>query len=261
MKKIAGVLSFLTLSLMSFVSAGPVYGVQQLLDGFRQILYIIIQFVFDISGDLGIYDEYIFAKLILLIIIFIVVYTVLGKSVFTNFVDTHGKGKPVLYIISAAISILAIKYLPNEMIEAILLPYSALGVGLTVFLPLIIFFFFVHNSGMGVMGRRAGWIVFGASFIALWWSRYDLLESANFIYWIGIGFIAISLIFDNRIHKYFGLYNIKKFENMSKEKLHRHWKREKFQLDEDYRTGIITDEAKYNKENRILEQRIRDTAP
>ncbi|MFA4960463.1 MAG: hypothetical protein WC548_02260 [Candidatus Pacearchaeota archaeon] len=264
MKKTAGVLLFLVLFSISFVSAGPVYGVQQLLDGLRDIVYLLIQFFFDISGDLGIYDEYIFAKIILLVIIFIVVYTVLKESIFKSYVDTHGKGKPVLYIIAAAISILAIRYLPNEMIEAILLPYSALGVGLTVFLPLIIYFFFLHQSGMGIYGRRAGWVVFGASFIALWWSRRTFLQEANFIYWIGVAFIVLCLLFDNRIHGYFGLYHIKKFEKMTKEKQNRYWKRELMQLEEDYRNGILGEDgkadAKYNREKRILDRRILDTS-
>jgi hypothetical protein len=208
MKKIAGVFAFLILTLISLVSAGPVEGVRQLLDGLRSIIYLVMRFLFDISGDLGIYDEYIFARIILLIIIFIIVYTVLKESLLKNY--ANDKGKPVIYIISVAISILSIRYLPDNLIEAILLPYKALGVGLSVFLPLAIFFFFIHNSGMGYLGRRIGWIIFGTSFIALWWSRYDYIESANWIYWAGIGFIIIEFLFDRRIHSYFDMHGFKK---------------------------------------------------
>ncbi len=200
MKKIAGVLGFVSLFMMSVVSAGPVEGVRQLLEGLSDIIYIVVQFVF----DLGFYDEFLFAKLILLFITYIVVYTVIKKSIFQDYVK-DGKPKPVLYIIAAAISILAIRYLPNDYIQAILLPYSSLGVGLTVMIPLFIFFYFIQTSGMGFFGREAGWIVFGSSFIALWWSRYDSLGSSNFIYWIGIIFVIICMIFDKRIHNYFGL--------------------------------------------------------
>lgn len=216
MKKIVGVLSFLSIFMISFVSAGPVEGVRQLLEGLRDILYIIVQFLFDISGDLGIYDEYIFAKLILLFIIYIVVYTVIKKSIFKDYVE-EGKPKPILYIISAAIAILSIRYLPDEMIEAILLPYSALGVGLTVFLPLFIYFYFLQTSGLGFFGREVGWVIFGSTFIALWSTRYENLGDANFIYWIGILFIIICFIFDKRIHNYFGMkeYHIARKEYFS----------------------------------------------
>lgn len=261
MKKIAGVSAFLLG--ISFVSAGPVEGLNQLLVGLRQMISILIQFLFGLSYDLQIYNEFLFAKIILMILIFIIVYTVSKESIFKGYADD--KGKPLLYIVSGAVAILSIKYLPDNMIQAILLPYSSLGVGLTVFLPLMIYFFFLHQSKMGIFGRRAGWVIFGASFLALWSTRYDLLGEANWIYWIGIAFIVCCFLFDNRIHKHFGLYGIKKLEAMSKEKLHRHWKREKFQLEEDYRNGHLGEgrdaDAKYNREKAILDERIRKTAP
>ncbi|MDP2946719.1 MAG: hypothetical protein Q8N88_01260 [Nanoarchaeota archaeon] len=208
MKKIAGVSAFLLG--ISLVSAGPVEGTRQLLDGAREIFLVILQFLFNLSYDLEIYNQFLFAKIILMILIFIIVYTVCKKTIFKDYVDDKKKGKPVLYIISAAIAILSIRYLPDEYIQAILLPYSSLGVGLSVFLPLFIFFYFLQDSAnVGSFGRRAGWVIFGASFIALWSARYDELSEANWIYWIGVAFIIFSFIFDKKLHEYFALKEIR----------------------------------------------------
>jgi hypothetical protein len=256
MKK-TGVFAFIGLWLTSFVSAGPIEGVRQLLEGSREVAYLVIQFIFDISNDLGIYDQHIFAKLLLILIIYFAVYTVIKRN---RLFGSDSDKNPINIVISVAIAILSVRFLPDEFIEAILLPYSALGVGLTVFLPLVIYFFFIHQSGIGYFGRKIGWLVFGTSFIALWWTRYDLLESANFIYWIGVIFIAVSFIFDKRIHKYFGLQSTRKFLKMAKDKQHRHWKRELLELENDYRNGII-DINQYNRERPIIEQHIRDTSP
>jgi hypothetical protein len=202
MKKIAGVLGFTSLFMMSVVSAGPVEGVRQLLEGLRDIIYLIVQFLFNISWDLGIYDEYIFARLILLFIVYIVVYTVMKKSIFREYLQ-DGKPKPVIYIIAAAVAILSIRYLPNEFISAILLPYSTLGIAITVFFPLMIFFYFLQTSGLNFFTREIGWCIFAASFVALWYSRYESLGEANYVYWLGILFIIICMIFDKRIHRFF----------------------------------------------------------
>jgi hypothetical protein len=209
MKKTVGVFAFLTLTLISFASAGPVEGVRQLLDGLRHIIRLLIWFFFDISAEFGIYNQYFFAKIILLFLIYIVVYTAIKTTIFKSYVE-EGKAKPVLYIIAASVSILSIRFLPNEYIAAILLPYSALAVGITVSLPLMIFFFFLHNSGMGTFGRETGWVIFGAAFIALWSSMYDQLGSANWIYWLGLAFVIVCFIFDRRIHNYFGYQEYKK---------------------------------------------------
>jgi hypothetical protein len=248
MKKIAGVFAFLILTLISLVSAGPVEGVRQLLDGLRSIIYLVMRFLFDISGDLGIYDEYIFARIILLIIIFIIVYTVLKESLFQSY--ANDKGKPVLYIISAAISILSIRYLPDNLIGAILLPYSALGAALTVFLPLAIFFFFLHKSNFGHFARRFGWVIFGASFIALWWTRGEYSEIADYIYWAGLGFIIISFIFDYTIHEYMGLSEINKSKRMHYASLYAEYNETFKTLD-----GRLKDETLPRRVRDSLEQR------
>jgi len=200
------------LGLIPLVRAGPVEGVQQLLSGLGDVLVILIQFISDTILDINSFDEFLFAKILLFSIILIVTYTVIKQ----NTLFGGKKNKPIQWIISSAVSILAIRYLPDEFIQAILLQYSALAVGITVFLPLMIYFFFLHQAGFGPAGRKLGWMVFAASFLALWSFRYSELGDANWIYWIGIAFILLALLFDKSIHEYFGMSSIRKARSLNK---------------------------------------------
>jgi hypothetical protein len=256
MKRVTLITS-LTIFLTSLVSAGPVQGLYQLTDGLREVIRILIQFIGNTIFEINAFDEYLFAKLLLFTLILLVVYTVISKN--SIFGGVTGN-KTIQWIISIAVSILAIRYLPDNFIQAILLQYGTLAVGITVFLPLIIYFFFVQQSGIGPFGRKVAWLVYLVGFFALWSIRRDDLGEANWIYWIAIAFVLISLLFDKRIHRYFGLSSARKIMRMTKEKQHRHWKRELLQLEEDYRNGVI-EKQQYDIERPILEKRIRDSTP
>lgn len=149
--------------------------------------------------------EFLFAKILLFFLLFAIIFMVLKRiSLFEDNLAVHS-------IVSLIVSILAVRYIKeNELVNAILLPYGSLGVAISIFLPLLIYFFFLHSSEMGGFGRRAGWLIYGIVFLVLWGSRpYDSLGVANWIYLIGIGFVLISLIFDKSVHQYFemGKYN------------------------------------------------------
>ncbi|MBT7102558.1 hypothetical protein HN935_03545 [archaeon] len=250
MKKNLGVFAFLTILSAAFVSAGPTDGVRQLLDGLREVAVIVIQFVTDIILDINTFDEFLFAKLILFTIILLVVFTVIKQ----NKVLGGNKNKTIQWIVSISVSVLAVRFLPNEFVQAILLQYGALAVGITVFLPLLIFFFFIHQSNVGPFGRRAGWVIFALSFFAIWSFRYQDLGDANMIYWIAIAFIVISLIFDKSIHKYFGLSDFRKVRASHKSKMGRQIMRDLHILDEDLANGNI-EQSEYDRVSADLKAR------
>lgn len=191
--------AFLTIFLASLVSAGPVEGVSQLLTGLGQIIIILIRFISDIILDIDSIDEFLFAKILLFTITLLVVYTVVKKN------PILGDNKSIHWIVSISISILSIRFIPDDFIQAILLQYSTLGIGLTIFLPFAIFFFFVHQSGFGPFGRQVGWAVYASSFIAMWAFVYNDIGEASYLYGIGIALITISFLFDKYIHAQFGL--------------------------------------------------------
>ncbi|MEA3248201.1 MAG: hypothetical protein U9Q73_00685 [Nanoarchaeota archaeon] len=212
MKRNGGILAFLIILFSSLVTAGPVQGVEQLTDGFREAIVVLIRFIGDTILSINSFDEFLFAKLLLFTLVLIITYTVIKQ----NTIFGGENNKPIQWIISSAVSILAIRYLPDNFVQAIMLQYGTLAVGVTVFLPLTIYFFFIHQSGIGPFGRRTGWVVFAASFFALWSFRYEDLGSANWIYWIAIGFVIISMIFDKSIHSELGLSSIRKIRTERK---------------------------------------------
>jgi hypothetical protein len=145
------------------------------------------------------FGDFLFAKIMLFFLLFAIIFVALGK------IDIFFDNRAVHVILTSVTSIFAVRYLePGEFINAILLPYTALGAALSTFLPLLIFFYFVHKSGFVGFGRRAAWFIYGVFFIMLWGTRpYDSLGIANWIYVIGIGFIIINFIFDKSIQGYF----------------------------------------------------------
>ncbi|MFH0711676.1 MAG: hypothetical protein V1889_00965 [archaeon] len=234
-------LLFATYYLLPLARAGPVEGVYQLTDGLQQIIRILIQFISETIFQINSFDEFLFAKILLFSIILLIVYTVISQN---SMFGGTGKNKAIQWIISSAISILAIRYLPNEFVQAILLQYGAFAVAITVFLPLMIYFFFIHQSGVGPFGRKIAWIVYITGFFALWSMRYQDLGEANWIYWIAIGFIIICLIFDKKIHEYFGWSSIRKARRAGKlerriqaqEDLDELERRKEYLSDKEYRT-------------------------
>lgn len=251
MKTKTSILTLFTIFFSSLVTAGPVQGIEQLTNGLKEAIIILIQFISDTIFNINSFNELLFAKILLFSIIFLVVYTVIKEN--TIFGGT--KNKPIQWIISSAISILTIRYLPDNFIEAILLQYGALAVGITVFLPLAIYFFFLHQSGIGPFGRRLGWIIFTASFFALWNFRYEDLGNANWIYWIAILFIGISIIFDKSIHSHLGLSSIRKARATGK--LKRRIKAQEDLEELDKNRKYLTD-REYNKLKDDHEKTIKD---
>ena len=254
MKRNEGILAFLTIFFSSLVSAGPVRGIEQLAEGLRETIVILIRFIGDLMLDIDSFDEFLFAKLLLFVLILIITYTVIKQ----NSIFGGTKNKPIQWIISSAVAILSIRYLPDNFIQAIMLQYGTLAVGITVFLPLMIYFFFIHQSGIGPFGRRAGWVVFAASFFALWSFRYNELGDANWIYWIAISFIFVSIIFDKTIHTYFGLSEIRKAGEESKDNRRISAKKKLDELENDYAAGHYEGKEKmYKKKKERLEKVLR----
>lgn len=201
------------IKIIPFISAAS-FGSYNIGQGVQDLIEIIKEFTspfFEVLLDTSAYEEFFFAKILLLILLFIVIVFVLDKAkIFGKLED-----KPfVVYTISAVVSILAMRYIPeSDLIRGILLPYSALGIAITTFLPLIIYFFFIHNSGFEGFGRRAGWALYAIIFLAMWNSReVQLSDTSNWIYWGAIIFVVLSLIFDRSIHRYFSYKEIRKIE-------------------------------------------------
>jgi len=152
-------------------------------------------------------SDFLFAKILLFIVVFALVYLALKQ------VKIFKKNNPSRIIVAIIVSVLAIRYLKeSNIMRAILIPYGALGGSIAIFLPLIIYFFFVNTSIEGSFGRRFAWFLYGTILLFLWGTQ-EYMGSANWVYVAGLVFVLINLIFNKSIHRYFEMgkfYKIKK---------------------------------------------------
>ena len=193
-------------------------------------------------------DKYFFAKILFLILMYVIILSVLKK------IELFKKYPFVYILISAIVSILATRYLTeNEFIAGVLIPYGALGISLVVFLPFLIYFFFVHNAVEGPAGRKLAWVLFAAVFLGLWITRWTEIKGFNWIYGIAIGAITIAFLFDERIHEYFGYFEAKREE---KKRIRRNIADLESRLSHYYNILTPSDEVKTTIEE--LEDRIRE---
>ena len=162
--------------------------------------------------------------------------------------------KKVSIIIAVIIAILAIRFInENDFFEAILIQYGTLGIALTAILPTIIFFYFIYGTQMGSGGRKISWFVYGVIMLSLWALKFsDLTKTANWIYGILVFGITLIIIFDKNVKAQLGFGDIKRFERENKDKRKRELKRELFELDEDYRDGIIETEEEYKSRGKKI---------
>jgi hypothetical protein len=212
MKKSAllGIVSVAMLTCLIYAaSAQLVPSGYQIEQSFRQVIDIVsgaLTPVFEVLLNTQ-NNEYFFAKVLLLLLLFIIVYFVLGRS------KAFGLNKGALFVVSAIVALLSIRYLPeNDLITGILLPYGTMGVAITTFLPFLIYLFFVHESLPGTKVRQAAWIVYGVAFLALTMLRWgDVSVTSFWLYVSGLILVILAVIFDPTIHGYFGMFETSKF--------------------------------------------------
>ncbi len=177
-------------------------------EGLANFLDIIFSPILGTSAADGLTTgEVLFMKVLLFIIVLAIVWAVLGALPF--FEDNTW----VVVVISFAVSILSIRFIATPgWISTILLPYSVLGIALTAFLPLLIYFYFVEKIiGTKPVLRKTAWILAAVIFTGLWISRFDEISkfagagkfNPVWIYAITAGLCLICFIFDKTIRRAF----------------------------------------------------------
>jgi hypothetical protein len=138
--------------------------------------------------------ESFFAKIILALILFGIIYEVMDKA---NFFDN----KWAKYLISIAVPILAIRFLEPEWVNTILLPYSTMGVAIAAMIPLLIYFTFVYKAIRSRTLRKIAWIFAAVIFTGLFFARVNDTQLGNAIWIYPVTAIAciIFMIFDGTI--------------------------------------------------------------
>lgn len=163
--------------------------------GLEQVYNVIKPGLESLVGNTGKSEDF-FAKLMLMLILFGIVYEVMEKS---NFFDN----KWVLYLISILVPILAIRFLKSDWVNAILLPYSAFGIAVASLIPLMIYFVFVEGAFNSKTFRKIAWIFAAVVFIGLFFSRAQETNIGNAIWIYPVSAIAclIFMLADKSIQR------------------------------------------------------------
>ena len=82
------------------------------------------------------------------------------------------------------------------------------------------------------------------------------MGSANWIYWIAIGFIIIAMIFDKSIHEYMGWIPIRKIEKQNKARIRAGAIKRKKELMEDRENW--DDEKEWEREMETVNKTIKE---
>lgn len=205
---IAGLFSLPVVSAMSFSQAS-----YSIVDMIKQIFSPFFEAVVGTNQ----FDQYFFARVLFLILIFAISLVALKQ------IDLFKKNKGVVFVLSAIVAILGIKFLPTDsFVSWVLIPYGAFATAMIVLLPLVVYFFFVHSAVPSSAGRKMAWILFALIFFGLWFSRIDALGGfknlsrmaiMNWVYVGGIVLVGVLFFFDREIHRYFGVHEIGKWKD------------------------------------------------
>jgi len=198
-------------------------------------------------------SEFFFAKILLLFLLIIICKYVLDKTPIGE-----GNGK-ISLLIATIVSILAIRFISDtDLIQGILIPYGTLGIAISTIVPLLIFFYFIHNSNVGPAGRKFFWAMFIIILLVLWGSKSSQIgQTANQIYGLTILAALLIVIFDKSVHSYFGMGELKKHEREGNKRRIREAKKELDEVEEHFEKRRIS-WADYKEEKKRLEDYIKE---
>lgn len=169
---------FATIILACLVSAASASAdIGSFIRGFGEVIGSLFETILG-PGPAGVVGGGLFARVLFLIVVFVIVYAVLQK------IPMIKEKSWMLFTLSIAVALLSTRFLLEEgWVETVLLPYSVLGIALTAFLPLLIYFYFLEFIVESDILRKIGWIFAAVVFIGLWWGRYsDIDSNAIYIY-------------------------------------------------------------------------------
>lgn len=255
MKRVRNII--LAVLVMPLVSAAPFdfyRGRDFVVDGLENLLGILSPFFELIIGDYTT-SEFFFHKILLFILLIIVAKNIIDKT------PLGEKNKRASFLIAAIISILGIRFISeNDFFEAIFIQYGVLGIAITTIIPMVIFFYFIHNTKVGTYGRKLFWTFYSIILFAIWFVKAregQFPDVANWIYGATLVAAIIFVIFDKSIHGYFGLADFKKFQKKESREAILRAKDRLHKLRERLDNGII-DEYEYRQGVEAEERAIRE---
>lgn len=235
--------------LISFISA---YGLYDFRQGSQDLINIVVDFFEPFLQVLlggGTWDGYLlFEKLILFVLLGSIVYLSISK------ISPFKDNKAVVWIITIAIPLLAVRYIDFDWLNAILIQYQVLGVVLTSILPFVIYFLFLEAMDYGVI-RKVGWILFIIVYYGLWSTAPSQVHS-QFYFW-AIALSLILLLFDGTIHRWYMWEKIKASGKTTVEEAATAVRRKMVEAQEDLNKHIIEKDV-FDKRMTNLEKQLKE---
>ena len=188
----------LILSSILVSAATPVDMLKELGEGTLNILTSVAETIFgiDAGGENLFQAKDLLAYVLLFVLLLAIIWAILDKMPLVN------EHTWVVVLISILVPLLSIRFLSQKWINAILLPYSTIGIAMTALLPLIIFFIFVEQSIDSRTFRKIAWIFAAVVFIGLYFSRLDELTGAvRWVYPIAALACIVFMLFDKTIQR------------------------------------------------------------
>ena len=195
--------------------------------------------------------EWLFAKVLFLLIILAVVWTAL------NNIEFFSENTWVLVVVSLGASILATRWLTEGIVQTILLPYTAMGIAVSAAIPFVVYFILVNwgFKNQPSIVRKIAWIFFAVIFIGLWIVRGTQIPGVSaWIYPVTAIAALIMAGMDGTIHRFFVQVTIEKSGKTSKDEAIVEIKRKLNELPGDYTAGIITSAELKKREKEYKKQ-------
>ncbi|PIN92661.1 hypothetical protein COU61_01355 [Candidatus Pacearchaeota archaeon CG10_big_fil_rev_8_21_14_0_10_35_13] len=151
-------------------------------------------------------------KILLFVLLYMIIYVVV--DMIPLFKRAGGTGLIVRNIVAIIVAFLSIRFLADDkMINAILLPYGALGIAVTSIIPIIIYVFIIQKSGAPKWLRNTGYLFFFLLFIVLAMVRWDelsytqgpeIMQSFNlgWVYLVTAVLSIFLMFFDGTFHRW-----------------------------------------------------------
>ena len=244
------VVSILSVFMINFVSAATLLeGITSVGESVIKILELFFKALLGGEVDSGM----LFPKVLFLVLIFGIIWLSLNK------IDLFSDHPPILVIIAAIVSILAVRGISStELIKTMLLPSEALGMALVAGIPFVIYFIivFIGFKGQPSIVRRVAWIFFAVIFMGLWMTRMEELGKLQYIYlFTAIGAVIMALI-DGTIKGLFAKIEADKLKNINELRILAELKRQKVEYDEMLDKGVLT-ESEYDRLIKNLRAKVR----
>jgi hypothetical protein len=168
---------------------------QELSNVFVGLLKVVGDFFGALTGanPLGL-GELVFTRIMIFILLTCVLY--IPAKIFAK------QSTWIPLTISAIVALLGARFITEGMVTAILLPYGAVMITLSLLVPLILFTVLINTQDFPPWVRKLGWYLLFAAFLGLYiWRSKDLASEGRMIYVLFALAAIVGAIIDKKIYQ------------------------------------------------------------